>query len=86
MLLCFTQFVCPALANTFLNYVLFIISTRFTESFVDIRERERKVKRGSREQGRQLMNRHNNEAGRRVSNLSRIYSYLPILLHLNRII
>ncbi|OWR48186.1 Wnt-5b like protein, partial [Danaus plexippus plexippus] len=39
---------------------------RFTEDFVDIRERERKVKRGSREQGRQLMNRHNNEAGRRA--------------------
>lgn len=39
---------------------------KFTEVFVDIRERERKVKRGSREQGRQLMNRHNNEAGRRA--------------------
>ncbi|KAG7296554.1 hypothetical protein JYU34_020346 [Plutella xylostella] len=39
---------------------------KFTESFIDIRERERKVKRGSREQGRQLMNRHNNEAGRRA--------------------
>ncbi|XP_026492000.1 protein Wnt-5b-like [Vanessa tameamea] len=39
---------------------------KFTEGFVDIRERERKVKRGSREQGRQLMNRHNNEAGRRA--------------------
>ncbi|KAI8423776.1 hypothetical protein MSG28_012798 [Choristoneura fumiferana] len=40
---------------------------KFTEGFVDIRERERKVKRGSREQGRQLMNRHNNEAGRRLA-------------------
>ncbi|KAL0811020.1 hypothetical protein ABMA28_010304 [Loxostege sticticalis] len=39
---------------------------KFTESFIDVRERERKVKRGSREQGRQLMNRHNNEAGRRA--------------------
>ncbi|XP_026315993.1 protein Wnt-5b-like isoform X1 [Hyposmocoma kahamanoa] len=39
---------------------------RFTEGFIDIRERERKVKRGSQEQGRQLMNRHNNEAGRRA--------------------
>ncbi|XP_045519135.1 protein Wnt-5b-like isoform X1 [Pieris brassicae] len=39
---------------------------KFTESFVDVREREGKVKRGSREQGRQLMNRHNNEAGRRA--------------------
>ncbi|CAG9792502.1 unnamed protein product [Diatraea saccharalis] len=38
----------------------------FTEGFVDIREREKKVKRGSREQGRQLMNKHNNEAGRRA--------------------
>ncbi|XP_073960780.1 protein Wnt-5b-like [Choristoneura fumiferana] len=42
---------------------------KFTEGFVDIRERERKVKRGSREQGRQLMNRHNNEAGRRDNRL-----------------
>ncbi|XP_050669428.1 protein Wnt-5b-like [Leptidea sinapis] len=46
---------------------------KFAEGFVDVRERERKVKRGSREQGRQLMNRHNNEAGRRaVIKLSRV--------------
>lgn len=40
---------------------------RFTQGFVDIREREKKYKRGSKEQGRTLMNMHNNEAGRRVS-------------------
>jgi hypothetical protein len=39
---------------------------RFTRSFVDVRERERSYKRGSREQGKSLMNLHNNEAGRRV--------------------
>lgn len=39
---------------------------RFTQSFVDVRERERSYKRGSREQGKSLMNLHNNEAGRRV--------------------
>lgn len=42
---------------------------RFTQGFVDIRERERRYKRGSKEQGRALMNLHNNEAGRRVSAL-----------------
>jgi len=31
-----------------------------------VRERERSYKRGSREQGKSLMNLHNNEAGRRV--------------------
>lgn len=40
---------------------------RFTKGFIDIRERERKLKKGSKEQGRALMNLHNNEAGRRVS-------------------
>ncbi|KMQ85967.1 protein wnt-5b [Lasius niger] len=39
---------------------------KFTQAFVDVRERERSFKRGSREQGRSLMNLHNNEAGRRV--------------------
>lgn len=39
---------------------------RFTQSFVDVREREGSFKKGSREQGRSLMNLHNNEAGRRV--------------------
>lgn len=51
----------------------FIACCRFTQGFVDIRERERKYKRGSREQGRALMNLHNNEAGRRVS------FYVPFL-------
>ena len=36
---------------------------------MDIREREKNYRRGSRDQGRSLMNLHNNEAGRRVSRL-----------------
>jgi hypothetical protein len=43
------------------------VCCRFTPGFVDIREREENYRRGSREQGRSLMNLHNNEAGRRVS-------------------
>ncbi|CAL4066682.1 unnamed protein product [Meganyctiphanes norvegica] len=39
---------------------------KFTQGFVDVREREKNFKRGSSEQGRQLMNLHNNEAGRRA--------------------
>nr|CAI5870440.1 unnamed protein product [Callosobruchus analis] len=39
---------------------------KFTQNFVDVREKERKFKRGTREQGRVLMNLHNNEAGRRA--------------------
>ncbi|XP_019758074.1 protein Wnt-5b [Dendroctonus ponderosae] len=39
---------------------------KFTQNFVDVREKERKFKRGTREQGRSLMNIHNNEAGRRA--------------------
>ncbi|XP_066262326.1 protein Wnt-5b-like [Euwallacea similis] len=39
---------------------------KFTQNFIDVREKERKFKRGSREQGRVLMNLHNNEAGRRA--------------------
>ena len=42
------------------------LRNRFTQGFVDVREREKNYKRGSREQGRSLMNLHNNEAGRRV--------------------
>ncbi|XP_018010477.1 protein Wnt-5a [Hyalella azteca] len=38
----------------------------FTQGFVDVRERERRHRRGSMEQGKQLMNLHNNEAGRRA--------------------
>lgn len=42
---------------------------------MDVREKERKFKRGSKEQGRALMNLHNNEAGRRVSTIiSTLYS------------
>lgn len=39
---------------------------KFTQGFVDVREREKNFKRGSTEQARQLMNLHNNEAGRRA--------------------
>jgi len=39
---------------------------KFTKGFVDVRERERRLKQGSRRQGRSLMNLHNNEAGRRA--------------------
>ena len=40
---------------------------RFAKNFIDIREREMNVDRGTKDHGRQLMNLHNNEAGRRVS-------------------
>ena len=40
---------------------------RFAKNFIDIREREQAVEVGSDPHGRQLMNLHNNEAGRRVS-------------------
>lgn len=50
------------------SYIVSIkIFVRFTQAFVDVKERERSFKRGSREQGRSLMNLHNNEAGRRVN-------------------
>ena len=40
---------------------------KFAKNFIDIREREMSVARGGDDHGRQLMNLHNNEAGRRVS-------------------
>ena len=40
--------------------------SRFAKNFIDIREREMNVQRGTKDHGRQLMNLHNNEAGRRV--------------------
>ena len=40
---------------------------RFAKGFVDVREKEKKHKRGSVKFGRSRMNIHNNEAGRRVS-------------------
>ena len=40
---------------------------RFTKEFIDVKEREKNFKKGSKEQGRRIMNLHNNEAGRRVS-------------------
>lgn len=39
---------------------------KFTQGFVDVREREKNFKRGSLAQGMSLMNLHNNEAGRRA--------------------
>ncbi|XP_044747052.1 protein Wnt-5b-like [Coccinella septempunctata] len=39
---------------------------KFTQTFVDITEKERRYKRGTRAQGKSLMNLHNNEAGRRA--------------------
>lgn len=33
---------------------------------MDIKEREKNLKKGTKEQGRRVMNLHNNEAGRRV--------------------
>ncbi|XP_014257425.1 protein Wnt-5a-like isoform X2 [Cimex lectularius] len=39
---------------------------KFTQSFIDIREREKRYRRGSHDHGQALMNLHNNEAGRRA--------------------
>uniref|UniRef100_A0A2S2R2W6 Protein Wnt n=1 Tax=Sipha flava TaxID=143950 RepID=A0A2S2R2W6_9HEMI len=39
---------------------------KFTKGFLDVKEKEKRWKRGSPEQGRSLMNLHNNEAGRRA--------------------
>ncbi|CAG0882679.1 unnamed protein product [Darwinula stevensoni] len=39
---------------------------KFAQEFVDVREKEKKHDKGSHEQGRVLMNLHNNEAGRRA--------------------
>ena len=40
---------------------------RFAQNFIDIRERESNEIPGTLDNARQLMNLHNNEAGRRVS-------------------
>ncbi|KAH9417998.1 Protein Wnt-5b [Dermatophagoides pteronyssinus] len=39
---------------------------RFSKSFIDVREKEKNLQKGSRELARKLMNLHNNEAGRRA--------------------
>nr|XP_046918584.1 protein Wnt-5b-like [Dermatophagoides farinae] len=39
---------------------------RFSKSFIDVREKEKNLPKGSRELARKLMNLHNNEAGRRA--------------------
>ena len=56
---------------TFVNYICTILYLRFAKNFIDIREREMNVDRGTKNHGRQLMNLHNNEAGRRVSVVDR---------------
>ncbi|RXG55842.1 Protein Wnt-5b [Armadillidium vulgare] len=54
--------------NGYGEVVVIILNTGTSshKGFVDVREREKNYRRGSREQGRQLMNLHNNEAGRRA--------------------
>lgn len=44
---------------------------RFAKNFIDIRERETNEEWGSDDHGRELMNLHNNEAGRRVRKKTR---------------
>jgi len=39
----------------------------FAQAFVDLREKERNHPKGSKELAMMLVNKHNNEAGRRVS-------------------
>ncbi|XP_050440607.1 protein Wnt-5b-like [Adelges cooleyi] len=39
---------------------------KFTKVFLDVKEKEKRWKKGTPEQGRSLMNLHNNEAGRRA--------------------
>lgn len=46
---------------------------RFSREFVDAREREKSFPKGSAESGRQQMNLHNNEAGRRVREKQRTH-------------
>ncbi|OWF36236.1 protein Wnt-5b-like [Mizuhopecten yessoensis] len=46
---------------------------KFAQYFVDVREKDKNHKRGSRELARMLMNLHNNEAGRRA-----VYNYAKV--------
>jgi len=46
--------------------IFIFVVFRFTKVFLDVKEKEKRWKKGSPEQGRNLMNLHNNEAGRRV--------------------
>ncbi|EEB10386.1 protein Wnt-5B precursor, putative [Pediculus humanus corporis] len=39
---------------------------KFTKEFMDVKEREKNYKKGTKEQGKRVMNLHNNEAGRRA--------------------
>ena len=52
--------------NSVVINLMYAPSFRFARTFIDIREREKNERRGSKYHGRQLMNVHNNEAGRRV--------------------
>lgn len=58
---------------------------RFAESFIDVREKERSFAKTSKEQGRKLMNLHNNEAGRRVSIINLFTSFSLYFLFLSRL-
>jgi len=49
-----------------MSYSLLIFVFRFTKVFLDVKEKDKRRKKASPEQGRSLMNLHNNEAGRRV--------------------
>lgn len=52
-----------------LTYLREALSLKICRDFIDIREKEESIKR-SNDNGRSLMNRRNNEAGRKVSRFS----------------
>lgn len=54
---------------------------RFSKEFVDAREREKSYPKGSYESARQLMNLHNNEAGRRVRCGARMFAHTHTHTH-----
>ena len=54
-------------SQTVLHNILMRESFRFAQNFIDIRERESNEIPGTLDSARQMMNLHNNEAGRRVS-------------------
>ena len=55
---------------------------RFAKAFVDVREQEKTHPRHSPELARMLMNKHNNEGGRKVSSLHKNFLYCKTLLGL----
>lgn len=54
----------------------------FASVFVDLRERESNHPKGSKELALMLMNKHNNEAGRRVSHINLKTIFLTVYLSL----